>query len=80
MSVKLDDLSARVDHVVMAVNVNNVHEDDLHLPASLQIPMETVEHMEAMENALLDNDFRRTLVCIMMLQSITKTDAHRFLN
>jgi hypothetical protein len=41
--------------------------DELVLPDNLLLPMESIEHVEVMDNALSDSDFRRRLVRLLLV-------------
>ena len=64
------ELKDRVETIAtMIQDSRQTKQDDLdiELPANIQLPMSSMEHIEAMETALDSTDFRRRLVCVQIL-------------
>lgn len=59
----INDLLDHVTSLLMAINGSNDVGDDMQLPEDLQLPLESIKSMESMENAMMDNNFRKRMVC-----------------
>jgi len=63
----LKDVNDRLDHAttLLMTLTEDMHEQDeeLHLPTDVQLPVQSVEDMGVLEEALKDAQFRRRMVC-----------------
>ena len=61
------DVSDRLNHAttLLMTLTGDMHDkdEDLRLPNDVQLPLQTVGDMDALEEALRDAQFRRRLVC-----------------